>query len=932
MCSSINPCFSEAQRYVEELDWWLVPIRGIGHGNDGKAPIYEGWPVVRPGVAQLHAMLEENGDAGIGLHLGGSGLIDLEGDTEQGERICEQLCQGFDFPCYQSKRSKHRLFRAHEAISHLDIKNLGIEFRTGRHQSVLPPSVVLGEERTQYQWLVRPFDCPPPPLPARILAFYAKHAGDPRNERDPQPHQQPKPRFPYRDDRDYVLRYFDLLKEAKDAGVEFLFDKPDRNGNIPCFVPAALRGGEEDVHPSGVFNVFNGVLRDFGSGKNHLFFNVLAAMIGQPWQDIFDRYEAQAAPLSGRPHSRRISHPVPMLTETPKTSLEDARSTLTRYYQEQLNRAATPKVIHLIKGPPGLGKTYGMCQALAGTGRKAIILTLENKLADRHLSIIRHHGGDRAARMPVLRETKCPHPDQYEATRRRGFSPSQSFPCRMCEIGPKNCPYLLGFSSLKDADQLCAAAIYHTHNEFYQAYGNAERPIVVFDENCVDQLLEPVHHTIDQWRSWGEMLRRWETERDQHGHPQTKRIFGLIDWLATTAQDFLTTLDAKFVPYPVPKDIQAPDLEIAGNILDWCDRSAYQKDNRSVHNLHNAASYLLTHPDAAIIMERITRDNEDIVVVRFRRINPLPEDREVFLLDATAHEDMIRAIAPGWDVRVWDCPPIEQKGRIVQIMDYDTSRHRIKKDVARHDLHNPSWTAQVLDHVLACYGPAPIITFKDATDNPTPEWDIFGKLAQRDRISGLHNFPCRGYDIDANTLIVLGTPYKDEAVIWELAMAIWGFAGLPKTEYVHRKRDNRYFISKTMCHADLLLKPIEQFVVSADLVQAIGRVRPLQNAATVFVISNAPISDWEIDQFTASEVFDMRRPLRADAADNYIVLAQELSQRLDQGQWVTLDEVMTNCNMAKRTAQKWWQRFKKEHQAELIIEHGRIRRKRRDDL
>ena len=929
MYSSVNPCFSEGKRYVEELDWWLVPIRGTGRGNDGKAPIYKGWPAVRPGVEQLHAMLEENGDAGIGLHLGGSGLIDLEGDTEQGERICEQLCRGFNFPCYRSRRSRHRLFQAHEAVGHLDIKSMGIEFRTGRHQSVLPPSVVVGDERTHYQWLVSPFECPPPPLPGRILAFYAKHAPDPRNKRDPQPHQQAKARFPYRDDRDYILRYFDLLKEARDAGVEFLFDKPDRNGNVPCFVPAELRGGEEDTHPSGVFNVRNGVLRDFGSGTNHLFFNVLSALTGEPWQEIFDHYEAEAVPVSGRPHSRRISHPVPDLTEGPKTTLEDARTTLTEYYREQFSRDPIPKVLHVVKGPPGLGKTYGICKTLAETGKKAIILTLENELADRHLGIIKHSGGVAAARMPVLRERNCRYPDQYEATRRRGFSPSQSFPCRKCEIGPKNCPYLMAFSSLKNADQLCAAAIYHTHDGFYQSYGNADRPIVIFDENAVDQLLEPVQFSIDQWRAWGDMLRRWEEDQQYQGHPHTKQLLALIDWMDATAQDFLTNLDAKFVPYAIPKELHDPESEKLAIVQDWLDKAACHEHNRTVHNLYNATAYLLTDPNAAIIMERISKKDEDIVVVRFRKRNPLPEDREVFLLDATANEDLIRAIAPGWDVRVWDCPLIEQKGTVVQIMDYDMSRNRIKKEVARHDALNPAWTVQVLDHIVERYGPCPIITFKDVAENP--ESDILSKLTHHDRITAIHTYPCRGYDIDANTLIVLGTPYKDQAVVWELAMAIWGFGGLPKTEYSHRKGDNGYFVSKTMCHDDPHLKPVEQFIISADLVQAIGRVRPLQHPATVFVISNAQIPDWEIDQFTASEVFDMRIPLRKDAADNYTMLCRVINDKLDQGEWVTFDQVAGECNMGKRTTERWWKKFQENYHADLIIEHGKIRRRRRDD-
>jgi response regulator of citrate/malate metabolism len=75
----------------------------------------------------------------------------------------------------------------------------------------------------------------------------------------------------------------------------------------------------------------------------------------------------------------------------------------------------------------------------------------------------------------------------------------------------------------------------------------------------------------------------------------------------------------------------------------------------------------------------------------------------------------------------------------------------------------------------------------------------------------------------------------------------------------------------------------------------------------------------------------MRAPLRADAADNYIILSQEISKRLDQGEWVTLEEVASQCKMAKRTAQRWWKKFQEEHQTALIIEHGKIRRKRRDD-
>ena len=134
-------------------------------------------------------------------------------------------------------------------------------------------------------------------------------------------------------------------------------DSPDTNGNIPCYVPTALRGdGNDDDSPSGVFNVFNGVLRDFATGQNHLFFNVMAALTGEPWQGLLKRYEAKAKPKSGWPHSRRISYPSDNLTPPDRVTLDEARAELSKYLETQLSRPPIPKTIHLIEGQPGVGK------------------------------------------------------------------------------------------------------------------------------------------------------------------------------------------------------------------------------------------------------------------------------------------------------------------------------------------------------------------------------------------------------------------------------------------------------------------------------------------------------------------------------------------------------------------------------------------------
>ena len=121
-------------------------------------------------------------------------------------------------------------------------------------------------------------------------------------------------------------------------------------------------------------------------------------------------------------------------------------------------------------------------------------------------------------------------------------------------------------------------------------------------------------------------------------------------------------------------------------------------------------------------------------------------------------------------------------------MDYDVSRRRIQREIDHHEAHNPSWLVQVVDAILEQHGPAAIISFKDAVTGDTPEMDLLSHLRHRDRITDSYNFPCRGHTFDDDILIVIGTPYKDQASIWELTLAIWGMTALPKSKYMHRER------------------------------------------------------------------------------------------------------------------------------------------------
>ncbi len=883
----------EATRYIDECGWWLTITRGFG--DKPKAPIFAGWPDLRPPVELVQTYLASNWDAGIGINLGGSRLFDVEADSDDGEALLDDLCRGYEFPCWQSRRGKHRLFLADEGDIFVKDSVTLIEFRTGRHQSVLPPSVING---TTYQWITDPFTVPVPPLPDGLRQFY-----EDRRPKGASAAQITTCRdgFEFRDHFDYLLKGFDLLKEVRLAGLRLAADSPDQNGNVLCFVPEKLRG-RPDNHPSGLFNVKSGSLLDFADGKNFGFIRVMATLKGEDWRQTLARFEQRAGPLHGRPHSRRVSLPSHWTEE--RQSLEDARTMLNQYFDEQLDREPRPKTLHIIKGPPGLGKTFGLCGKLAEKTKRAVILTLENELADHHRTLL-----PQAMRMPVLRKDGCILPDEYEATSRRGFQPSQGSPCQRCKIGPQKCPYLLKFGSLQSAEQLCCAAVYHTHADCYSSHGNENRPIVIFDENCIDLLLEPVSTDLDDWRAWLKMA-------SQSGQ-DVERFRSLVEWLGVNENKFLLKTTPKFLPLEIPSELKGP---IETDLLAWLNANAHRFPN--VRNLYRESMYLLSQPGSHVLFERCEGPKQETAKIRFRIRHPLPEEKEVFVLDATANEDLLRAIAPEWDIRVWECPAIQQAGRITQIMDYDLSRNRIRREVSGHEPDNPSWLPQVVDRLLEKHGPAALISFKEVVDGKT---DLLSLLKHRDKIVRLDNFPCRGHTFDEKTLIVIGTPYKDEACVWEFAMALWGKDGLPESEY--RRHEEIYvdFRASNRCHEEENLRPIKDFILSADLVQAIGRVRPLQNDVQVFVLSNAVITGWQVHQRMATELFDIRWHKRADAADNQKRYNEAANALLNTGEYFGNKQVCAQIDMPVRTGQQYWSIFKTSCPTPLEHKQGFVR-------
>ena len=104
-------------------------------------------------------------DSNIGALLGN--IIDVEGDSEEANRMILSLIGDYPHPCYMSTKSIHHLFLTpNKNLRHFRWEK--IEFRGFGHQSVLPPSQ---HEGVKYQWLKK-FKFPIPEMPDKLLRFY----------------------------------------------------------------------------------------------------------------------------------------------------------------------------------------------------------------------------------------------------------------------------------------------------------------------------------------------------------------------------------------------------------------------------------------------------------------------------------------------------------------------------------------------------------------------------------------------------------------------------------------------------------------------------------------------------------------------------------------------------------------------------------------
>jgi hypothetical protein len=192
----------------------------------------------------------------------------------------------------------------------------------------------------------------------------------------------------------------------------------------------------------------------------------------------------------------------------------------------------------------------------------------------------------------------------------------------------------------------------------------------------------------------------------------------------------------------------------------------------------------------------------------------LSNDKKYIIMSATPQIHLYEKLYPGM-IEVIDLSNIEFAGKVYQHVDHSYSR--------------VSLTDELMSEISEDIGFIPVITFKKKK----------GKFSHVDH--KMHFGNVMGYDaFNGNDIAVVGTPHLNDVVYRLFAFAV----GIdPNGEAELKTRQVEYgdfrFCFKTFASKDM--QQIQLSLIESELIQAIGRARPLRNDCVVELYSNLPI-------------------------------------------------------------------------------------------
>ncbi len=447
-------------------------------------------------------------------------------------------------------------------------------------------------------------------------------------------------------------------------------------------------------------------------------------------------------------------------------------------------------------------------------------------------------------------------------------------PCQTCP-GQKTCAYRRIFTARanRTAQVLIITSWHLRRSDLWKLKALENRPLVVLDEDAVSALAAPVELTVERLRSFIENLPSLSAALGATGDPYdawiTRRIYkpptgpqaalAMTDALRRGAEDVLRACavagQGRWRPSQtvLQQIVTAHDLTLLHDdeVFVTMIRAAYEtaRKRKALPNLLADLRELLLNPRPVYV---------SIGACRWTRSCSIPADRCVMMLDATAEPSVVEGVT-GRDVEIIDTPPVRQKAQIFQIMDKVGTRSGIRSDLSREN----SWTRRLASEVARRHKNQSLlcVSFKSDEESLQELLDVEhgdARVVHYGALRGLNAFE------DYSAGLILGRPMPNEAQLQLLAVAAFGTgvldehlrsAELQWTLQTHAVGPETWQIRRQQ-YGDERLQAVWRHVVTGELMQAIGRLRPLTNPATIYIATNEPLPETlEITSVYASELF-----------------------------------------------------------------------------
>lgn len=401
------------------------------------------------------------------------------------------------------------------------------------------------------------------------------------------------------------------------------------------------------------------------------------------------------------------------------------------------------------------------------------------------------------------------------------------------------------------------------------------RPLVILDEDATTALAAPVELRDERLRNFVEHLDGLQHQLDDDVAEIDALVSGLTgrqtedvvdDQLPTLTDLFRrTALDLLAACARTIGGTWVPASTVLGDTLAEADRPLLEDGDllgRLVRAAYNAAGRRTALPNLfSDLVELLGREGPVHLtprMCRWARRAVLPRKRQILVLDATAEPEVLEGIL-GRPVTVAKLPPVEQRATIFQAMDRIATRSGNRKDLADDD----SYLKRLVTEVAHRHKGEPLlcISFKRDTE-------ALAELLDREhgQADTVHYGALRGLNrfADYPVGLVIGRPMPNEASLQLLAVAAFGTQALdddlnapPLQWQLHTETVGPdLWTVRRQQYDDPRWRAVWRHLVTGELMQAIGRLRPLTNPAVIYVATNELLpADLDVTAVYAGELF-----------------------------------------------------------------------------